>query len=135
MSESSKHVELIKIIKQFVEEKEDIEKAFLRCDLMNEYKTESLINGYRPDLFYKYKGKVIIGEAKTKNDIDRKHSIEQYKSFLEYCNLNGENAKYIISVPWTETIYAKKILKRLKIKFNYDIKILVLNDVKKVCEI
>ena len=135
MSESSKHIKLIKVIKQFVEENENIEKAFLRCDLIDEYKTEGLINGYRPDLFYKYKEKIIIGEAKTKNDIDRKHSIEQYKSYLEYCSLNGENTKFIISVPWTETIYAKRILKNLKSQFNYNTKILVLNDVKKVCEI
>ena len=135
MSESRKHIELINIIKQFVQENYEIEHALLKCDLVNEHKPEGLINGYRPDLFYSYKNKMIIGEAKTKNDIDRNHSIEQYKSFLSYCSLNGENTNFILSVPWTETIYAKKLLKKLKNQFHYNTKILNINDVKKVCEI
>ena len=112
MLESVKHMELIKIIKKYIEGNLKIEKAFLQYDLMGEYKTEGLINGYRPDVFYNYNKQVIIGEAKTQNDIDRLHSIEQYKSYVEYCNLNGQNSIFILCVPWTETIYAKKILKK-----------------------
>ena len=135
MSESVKHIELIKTIKKFIENNIEIEKAFIKYDLQNTYKTEGLINGYRPDVFYNYCGKVIIGEAKTIDDIDRKHSIEQYKSYLEYCNLNGKESMFILSVPWTETIYAKKLLKKLKNQYNIDIKIIILNDVEKVCEL
>ena len=36
--------------------------------------------GYVPDLYYKYNDLIIIGEAKTENDLERVHSINQFES-------------------------------------------------------
>lgn len=135
MTESSKHILLIQIIKEYVLNNINIEKAFLKCDLLGECKTEKVLNGYTPDVHYEYNGQVIIGEAKTINDINRTHSLLQYKSFLEYCN-NYNDSIFIISVPWTETVFIKNILRKIKNDNKYNnVKIIIINDVKKVCEI
>ncbi len=134
MTESDKHVELVALLRDYIKMAFDIEEVFLKCDMYGENRTHGLINGYIPDVFYNYNGKVIVGEAKTSNDIERSHSIEQYKSFLEYCFLNNKDACLIIAVSWTDTVSIKKILKRIKNKLNYNVKVIIINDLKKVCE-
>jgi len=40
-----------------------------------------------PDIYgiSKLNGSIVIGEAKTKNDMERKHSLDQYQVFVEHC--------------------------------------------------
>ena len=134
MSESQKHFELVNQLKDYVISNFLIEKAMLKVDIIGEG-TKKLPTGYKPDLFYEYNSLTIIGEAKTSFDIDKQHSIEQYKSYMKYCKLHGDNSIFIVNVPWTDTLYIKKILKKIKNENNYTFRIIVFNDLKKVVEI
>jgi len=73
------------------------------------------INGYVPDVFTASGPhcQTIIGEAKTTNDVERPHSVEQIKAFLRYCSIH-ENAVFVFAVPWSMSRYAKSLLKRLQ---------------------
>ena len=69
---------------------------------------------------------MIIGEAKTSDDIMRKHSLCQYESYLRKCSLYTGNAEFVIAVPWIDQASANNILRKLKsdIPGDYSIKVL-----------
>lgn len=87
---------------------------------------EKTIDGYRPDLYYRFEGLLIIGEAKTSDDVDKQHSRAQYESYIKECaNFQGM-AFLIIAVPWIERATAHNMIQILKKKIpgSYTTKIL-----------
>ena len=71
-----------------------------------------------PDLFYCQKGLMIIGEAKTLEDVERKHSQEQYRDYLkDASNFDGE-AYVIFGVPWNVKNTLKNIIRHLLTEMN-----------------
>jgi hypothetical protein len=84
------------------------------------------IEGYRPDIYYFFEDLLIIGEAKTADDVERQHSRAQYEAYMKECaNFHGK-AVLIIAVPWMEHAAANNIVRNLKKKIpgSYTIKIL-----------
>ena len=74
---------------------------------------------------------MFIGEAKTELDFDRKHSKEQYDSYLEELdNYDGEGW-LVISVPWQIVPTAKNYFKRKKNIKGIQCKIIILNELGK----
>ena len=57
---------------------------------------------------------LVIGEAKTAGDLERKHSLEQIAAFLETCS-ESENSYFILAVPWDQVRLAQSLVKKLKI--------------------
>lgn len=134
MSESQKHFELVNQMREWVIKSFSVEKSLLKTDVIGDG-TQKLPTGYKPDLFYNFNDLTIIGEAKTSFDIERPHSVEQYKSYMKYCSLRGKSSIFIVNVPWTDTFSIKKILKSIKNKNNYVFRIIILNDLEKVVEL
>lgn len=133
MSESLKHYQLVMQLKKFVIENLNVKKELINIDIVGD-RTKILFTGYKPDLFYEY-DRTIIGEAKTSMDVDREHSIEQYKSYLRYCDLKGNSSVVVINSSWTDSIYLSKILKNIKKENNYKTHIIIINDLDKVKDI
>ena len=130
MAESIKHLNLVKQIKEYIIKKYEIEESLIKIDIIGDG-TNILPTGYKPDMYYEYNNQVIIGEAKTSLDVDREHSINQYKSFMKYCESNGENSVFILNTPWMDTIGVCRIIKKIKKENNYNFKIIILNDLGK----
>lgn len=128
MSESFQHQQLVQLLK-----KEVVKLIPSGCQgLIQQDSSDSLalppktIEGYRPDIYYCFENLLIIGEAKTANDVERQHSRAQYEAYLKECaNFHG-NAIFILVVPWMERATAHNILRNLrkKVPGNYTIKIL-----------
>jgi hypothetical protein len=59
------------------------------------------INGFIPDIYVSNTPEysLIIGEAKTVNDIDSRHTIEQISSYLQSCG-QYERSLLVLAVPW-----------------------------------
>jgi len=57
----------------------------------------------------------IIGEAKTASDIDNRHTIQQFKSFLQKCG-ESENSLFVLAVPWYQVGLAESIIRYCKRK-------------------
>lgn len=88
-----------------------------------------IINGYRPDLYYEFNSMLIIGEAKTKDDYDTKHSLNQYKEYIRYC-INFQGDSYLIlCCPWTCTSDLKVIINRIKNDYKKKINIIFLDEI------
>lgn len=133
MGESIKHLELIKLIIINIEKIPNIEASLIQSDLPNTIeKPDSTLDGFRPDVYYNYSNFMIIGEAKTSYDFQRKHSIEQYQAYYSKCNAFNGRSIFVLAIPWTETISAKNLLRRIKRNNNYKIETWIINDIGRI---
>jgi len=127
MGESNTHQNLVLLIKKhFHEIVPTNTSCFISCDTIGESNIPpQTLNGYRPDVYYSHNDLLMIGEAKTSKDLERKHSISQYKSFMNTCAQFTGKKYFFLFVPWNEFISAKNLLKRLQKQYNYDVVIKV----------
>ena len=116
MSESDVHKRLVEMIIKYVGEKVGNDLAcFIESDVFDDRPLPALTKeGFRPDVLYEYNGLLIIGEAKTADDVMREHSLLQYASYLRKCALYQGRAEYIMAVPWTEHAAANNIVKKIR---------------------
>lgn len=128
MGESGQHRKLVKlIIEEVTKMVGDDYCCFIEADVMDDRPLPQLTpEGFRPDVSYQYKDILIIGEAKTSDDVERIHSIMQYESYMKKCALFNGKATFIIAVPWLEYATVYNIICRIKKKYpgDYVVKIL-----------
>ncbi len=104
MAESSKHTALVQIIINYIgREYADISGLGIVNDLCNPLHAEkpSRIEGFVPDV-YAFNAPlttVIIGEAKTSDDLETEHSRRQITAFLSYLG-HQQTGIFIMAVPW-----------------------------------
>ena len=69
---------------------------------------------------------MVIGEAKTSDDIERLHSRQQYESYVLKCALFDGEAVFLVAVPWIDRATIHNILRLLRKKYpgNYHVRIL-----------
>lgn len=131
MSESAQHLQLVNlIIDEVVGIVGETNKCFVMSDAMDGYALSPLMeDGYRPDVYYQYQNRLIIGEAKTSNDVTRIHSKLQYESYLKECSIFGGEAVFLIAVPWTEHAVIHNILKKLRQKYPGTYKVRIIDGI------
>ena len=88
-------------------------------------------NNFVPDVFYKFDDLLVIGEAKTYDDFERKHSKEQYDDYIDECRYYSGTSKLVIGVPWQLVMTAKNYFKRIKKRENLDFEIIIVNEIGK----
>jgi len=131
MPESLKHMDLVKLLEgQFNNLVPKEYQALIYIDKPeNTFKPPRTSLNFVPDCFYEHDKMLIIGEAKTINDVDRKHSINQLENYyLDAVNYNGDSI-LVLSVPWQAKNTMKNMMRRIKKKYEKNIKIIV------VCEL
>ena len=127
MPESIQHHQLVQILKKEVQ-------AIVSSDQWGLIQMDSpessspppkTIDGYRPDVYYQFENLLVIGEAKTSNDVETRHSRAQYASYLKECaNFDGQ-AFLIMVVPLLEQASVNNILRNLKKAFSGNYQIIV----------
>lgn len=129
--ESKVHIELVNKIMKYVEKIiPETDHVMIQCDSAGNY-GEIRVGNFVPDVYYCRQGRLIIGEAKTLGDFDRKHSREQYAAYLRECHLFAGESKFIIAVPWQLMITAKNYLKREKQRNKWLFEIVIINETGK----
>lgn len=128
MSESEQHKKLVELIIEYVEDRVGQDYiCFIESDISDDRPLPPMTEeGFRPDVTYKYNGLMIIGEAKTKDDILRDHSLAQYASYLKKCSLFQGKAEYVMAVPWVEQASANNVIKKIKKDYPGDYKIKII---------
>ena len=116
MGESLTHINLVNAIKEWISNHEEENNLCIYSDLPTSHyggKPPS-INGYYPDIYATVRGnkKIFIGEAKTANDIESRHSRQQFQAFLQYC-IPHSNSELIIAVPWDFVNCARGLIQSL----------------------
>lgn len=128
MGESAQHLQLVNlIIDEVVSIVGETNRCFIMSDAADGYALSPLMEeGYRPDVYYQYQHSLIIGEAKTSDDVARVHSKLQYESYLKKCSLFRGKAMFLAAVPWTEHATIHNILRNLQQKYpgKYEVRII-----------
>lgn len=128
MSESAQHRQLVNlIIADVINEIGSSHSALIATDAVDGFSLPPLTSeGFRPDVYYLYNDRMIIGEAKTSEDIDRLHSRSQYESYIKKCSLFQGNATFILATPWMDHATAHNIIRKIRKQYpgNYSVKIL-----------
>lgn len=100
MSESAQHLQLVNlIIDEVISMVGDANRCFIMSDAADGFAlSPRMEEGYRPDVYYQYQNSLIIGEAKTSDDVASMHSKMQYESYLKKCSLFKGNAVFLVAV-------------------------------------
>ena len=82
--ESLTHMSFVKKIADYVSTiPEDFTRNYLCVELPGEYnRCSQIIGGSIPDVFYNDSNYIILGEAKTDNDIDQEHTQRQLNDYI-----------------------------------------------------
>lgn len=132
MAETDKHMALVEKIKNIVLNRENIESAFLYVDTPNSLSNYPPNIGVRPDLYYNFENQLIIGEAKTKNDIMNDHTKGQLETYIAACsNYKGDSCLYF-GVPWTEHSLANNLIVSLMKKMGVKIKYYIIDEMSEL---
>lgn len=101
MAESSQHRDLVRHIVPYLDTISGICPDFIEADL-SDYNTRTtrVVGGYYPDVFYRDNEKIVIGEAKTENDLLTPHTEKQISSYISEVLLFPGQKHIIISVPF-----------------------------------
>lgn len=128
MSESAQHQQLVRmIIEDVIDEIGPTNTALIATDAVDGFALPPLTSeGFRPDFYYLFDNRMIIGEAKISDDIDRLHSRNQYESYIKKCSLFQGKATFILAVPWMDHATAHNIIRKIKKQYpgSYTVKIL-----------
>ena len=125
MGESKQHQRLVELLIENISSRVGKDyMCFIESDAADCFALPQLTQeGYRPDVMFQYDGVLIIGEAKTSDDIDREHSIRQYESYIKKCALFDGRATFLLAVPWDYTPVANNIVRRIQNKYTGDYKV------------
>lgn len=108
MAESFQHKNLVRKIVSYLDTIINICPDLIEADL-DDYNTRTtrVVGGYYPDVFYRDTEKIIIGEAKTENDLLTPHTEKQISSYISEVLLFPGHKHIIISVPFivADTLY------------------------------
>ena len=118
MAESSKHTALVQTIISYIgRQHAQIVALGIVNDLSSPLRAEkpNRIDGYVPDV-YAFDAPlttVIIGEAKTQDDLETPHSRKQITAFLSFLG-HQETGIFILAVPWQARRRAHTIVESLR---------------------
>jgi hypothetical protein len=114
MPESAAHARLVRAILEYIDGRfGSISNIAVRDDSSSPVRGERppLIRGYVPDVYAMDVPTTVtvIGEAKTRHDLERPHSQAQISAFLNY--LSATQGIFILSVPLNAGATARRIAK------------------------
>lgn len=88
MAESSTHMNLVRHIVDYISGMPCVMPDLIESDLP-EYssRTTQSLNQYYPDVYYCDNSSIIIGEAKTDNDINNPHTMSQLDAYIAHLSI------------------------------------------------
>lgn len=127
--ESQAHIGLVKTIYNYILKLVNEENhCLIEMDSSGNNSNVRVMNNFVPDVFYSFDNLMIIGEAKTEHDFDRKHSLQQYDAYIKECSVFQGEAILIIGVPWQISATAKNFFRRKKNKEEISFKVVVIDE-------
>lgn len=114
MGESYNHVELVRQIIEWVRCHDAHSIIFADSSIEIAAQKPPKIGGHIPDVYARTNNlqNIIIGEAKTRKDLENEHTMSQFKAFLNYCSVYPE-ARLVLAIPWDMRIFVHNLFNRL----------------------
>jgi len=122
MSESDHHRSLVKFLAEEIAGNAVWSNPpIVYCDVQdgNSMVLPPIIGSNRPDIFARdlATSLLIIGEAKTSDDIDKGHTFDQLASFFDYLNHQPAGELWM-GVPWMSAGTAARVCKYVRTRMN-----------------
>ena len=116
MAESKIHMDYVKRIVQYITEHFSLSNDdYIGIDLPESpLKPIQIIGDVRPDVYYKNKSIIIIGEAKTENDINNRHTEKQINLYFDELSLAKGERNLIFCTSFYSYSSLKNMILRLK---------------------
>ena len=131
--ESKEHIELVKVAYQYISSQlSDLDRPLISTDSDGNLSSYRVQGNYIPDVYYSDTSFMYIGEAKTEKDFGRKHSQEQFLSYIRELKLFSGKGVLVISIPWQLVATAKNYFRRLKMKEKCNTQVVILNELEQV---
>ena len=114
MPESAAHARLVRAILEHIDRHlASLTEISIREDSASALRGERppVVGGFVPDVYAVNvpTTMTVIGEAKTRHDLETAHSLDQIEAFLRYLSLTGAGI-FILSVPLTAGATARRIV-------------------------
>jgi len=122
-------MDYVNLVEQYVQNKIPFkQRGFILVDSPSSICKPPLIGNYRPDLYFLHNNSLIIGEAKTIQDYDRKHSIDQYITFLNNCQSFHGDSLLVLCSSWTISLSYKSLIKYIKRINGFNTKVVIISE-------
>lgn len=117
MGESINHVRLVQKIIERVNSIDPQAVIFADTSIYEATSRPPNIGGHVPDVYARINAlqKTIIGEAKTRKDLENEHTMSQYRAYLSFCCANPET-RLILAVPWEMSRFVHNLFNRHRIE-------------------
>ena len=129
MSESPQHLRLVEKIRDTIRERDGVSPILVSAEDHKENTiTFSTPEGFRPDVYYSDNSLLILGEAKTSNDLSNWHSDAQFDSYLKYLQAATKDslkAVLYVGIPWADFKWAKNHFRKIS---PGSIEVIIVND-------
>lgn len=136
MSESQQHIDLVQVaLKHIKSIVPDNMEEIIQCDSSDTRRPSKVSGNFIPDLYFWNKDILIIGEAKTVDDFNRKHSREQFMAYLSECHSFYGQSFLVVSIPWQLWATAKNYFIKQKREMQCSTTIIIINQLERICEI
>ena len=118
MSESTTHARLVEVLASYAKTEFEASGNFaLYVDKVSTDRQESppYIGGYVPDVLVRDvpQTRIMIGEAKTRNDLEAVRSRKQMRAFLEYLR-HIPDSTFVLCVPMVSKATARNLLREIR---------------------
>lgn len=115
MGESLNHVLLVKAIIEKISSLDPQAVIFADTSLYAATDRPPKIGGHVPDVYARIGmlHQAVIGEAKTRKDLENEHTMSQLRAYLSHCCTNP-GTLLVLAVPWDMRAFVNNCLNRLK---------------------
>ncbi|MBR2396981.1 MAG: hypothetical protein IKB00_10315 [Bacteroidaceae bacterium] len=130
MAESAEHMKYVSLIKEYAKSLlPSQEHIHMIADTPFERETPPHVeNNYRPDFYYCHNFQLIIGEAKTDDDFNRQHSLDQYLSYLQECQRFLGDSTLILSGSWRISASFANLIRNLQRQNDIKVHVVIINE-------
>ena len=113
MAESLQHKEYVSRIVSFIETIPDCCSDLIEADLLGFNTRTTKVGRYFPDVYYRDFNSLIIGEAKTDNDIENEHTAKQIESYIDEANQFNGTKRIIFSTSFYSSASLYNVVARI----------------------
>lgn len=129
MSESDVHIKLVHLMLTYIKTKYGIVSGYVFTDLPESKHKPPIFDNSRPDLYIINEDLLIIGEAKTECDWDKRHSHDQYRTYMNECFRSDIRPILLVAVPWrVEKSLRSRLMHMFEVKHYAKVEIIVISD-------
>lgn len=129
MSESPQHLRLVEKIRDTIRKRDGVTPVLVSAEDHKENTITFLtLEGFRPDVYYSDNNLLILGEAKTSNDLSNWHSDAQFASYLKYLQAATKDslkAVLYVGIPWADFKWARNHFRKISPN---SVEVIIVND-------